>query len=201
MRTIVINHVTLDGVMQGPGRPDEDTRGGFAHGGWAAGTDDPKITGAIGERMSAPGSAMLLGRRSYDDMLAAWNERGGPYGDALNAVPKYVASTDPRAELAWPNTTLLSGDVPAAVAGLRAREGGNLVVMGSGELVRSLLPHGLVDEFMLIVHPLVLGQGARLFEPGGHRVELRLTGADAVDGGYVLATYEPLSAGRTGPGS
>jgi dihydrofolate reductase len=190
MRIVVINHVTLDGVMQGPGRPDEDTRDGFGHGGWAAGAEDPVVTGAIGERMSAPGGGMLLGRRSYEDMLASWNEQGGPYKDALNAATKYVASTDPDATLEWPNSTLLSGDVPAAVGELKEEESGNLVIMGSGELIRSLLPHGLVDEFLLIVHPLILGEGRRLFEHDGTSVELQLADSQAASGGVIVAAYE-----------
>ncbi len=191
MRIVVINHVTLDGVMQSPGRSDEDTRGGFSHGGWAAGVEDPTITGAIGERMSPPGGSMLLGRRSYQDMLAAWNERGGPYKEALNAATKYVASSDPETTLPWPNSTLLSGDVPATVAELKRREGGNVVIMGSGELIRSLLPHALIDEFLLFLHPLILGEGRRLFEHDGVSLALRLTESQATGAGVIAAVYEP----------
>ena len=130
MRVVVVNHVTLDGVMQGPGRPDEDTRDGFRHGGWADGSD-PAIGEAMGKRMG-DGFAWLFGRRSYDDMLSHWNEVGGPFKDGLNNTQKYVASSHPDADLPWPNSTLLSGDVPAAVAALREPPGGNLVIMGSG---------------------------------------------------------------------
>jgi dihydrofolate reductase len=191
MRIVVINHVTLDGVMQGPGRTDEDTRDGFRHGGWAIAAEDPAITAAVGQRMSPPGGAMLLGRRSYEDMLRAWNQRGGSYKDALNAATKYVASHDPQTKLQWPNSTLLHGDVAASVAELKNDGGGNLVIMGSGELIRSLLPHELIDEFLVIVHPLVLGEGRRLFEHDGSGLELELTDSFPTEAGAIVATYEP----------
>jgi dihydrofolate reductase len=197
MRVVVINHVTLDGVMQGPGRPDEDTRGGFTAGGWAAGrSDQGPMVEAVGERMGAPGGAMLLGRRSYEGMLGHWNAQGGPFKEGLNAATKYVASSDPGTALEWPNSTLLHGDVPAAVADLREQPGGNLVVMGSGELIRSLLPHGLVDEFLLMIHPLVLGSGRRLFEPDDHAFELQLVDSLTTPAGVIIATYRsPAHAG------
>jgi dihydrofolate reductase len=193
VRIVVINHVTLDGVMQGPGRPDEDTRDGFVHGGWGAGADDPVVMAAIGQRMGHSGGGMLLGRRSYEDMLGTWNERGGPFKQALNAVTKYVASSNPETKLEWPNSTLLSGDVPAAVAELKQREGGDLVIMGSGELIRSLLPHGLIDEFLLLIHPLVLGSGRRLFEHESQSLQLQLVGNDVAATGVIVATYRPNS--------
>jgi len=191
MRVVVVNHLTLDGVMQAPGHAEEDRRGGFDHGGWATGgADDPKVAAAFGERLGTPGGALLLGRRSYEGMLGGWNERGGPFKDALNAATKYVVSRSPDTHLEWPNSTLLSGDVIAAVRELREREGGNLAIMGSGELVRSLLPHGLVDELLLVIHPLILGEGLRLFEDGEGSVHLRLKSGDAVDGGVIIAAYE-----------
>src|SRR5262245_44547163 len=131
MRVVVINHVTVDGVLQGPGRPDEDTRHGFRQGGWAQkAAADPAIGAALGERMGREFS-WLFGRRSYEELLGHWNEVGGPFKDGLNDRLKYVASTNPGAELRWPNSTLLSGDVPSAIAELREQEGGNLVIMGS----------------------------------------------------------------------
>lgn len=194
MRVIVVNHVTLDGVMQSPGRQDEDTRDGFAHGGWAAGADDEALVAAVGERMS--GAQLLLGRRSYDDMLTSWNSQGGPFKDALNRMHKHVASRNPDAELKWPNSELISGDVPAAVGELRRHEGGNLVVMGSVELIRSaLLPHGLVDEFLLMIHPLVLGEGRRLFDRGDGPVGLRLRASEVTAAGIIIAAYEPSAGG------
>lgn len=191
MRVLVVNHVSLDGVLQGPGHPDEDTRDGFRHGGWAQAGNDPAMGAALGERMGQDFS-WLFGRRSYEGMLSYWNEAGGPFKDGLNGTRKYVASSHPDADLPWPNSTLLHGDVPAAVAALREQPGGNLVIMGSGRLIRSLLPHGLVDELFLMIHPLVLGSGQRLFGPddGVHR--LRLVDATPTATGVLLATYRPL---------
>ena len=156
MRIVVINHLSLDGVMQSPGRPDEDTRGGFRHGGWATGGNDEAMFKAIGERMGKPDGGMLLGRRSYEDMLSTWNAKGGPFKDGLNNARKYIASSSSATKLEWPNSTLVHGDVPAAVAELKKNPGGNLVIMGSGQLIRSLLPHGLIDEYLLMIYPLVL---------------------------------------------
>jgi len=191
MRVVVANHVTLDGVLQGPGRPDEDTRGGFRHGGWAAqGAADPAVGAALGERLGS-GFSWLLGRRSYDDMLGHWNQVGGPFKDGLNQAVKYVASRNPDADLPWPSSVLLSGDVPARVAALREQPGGNLVTMGSGELVRSLLPHGLVDELFLMVHPIVLGSGQRLFGPADQPLSLGLVDVTTTGSGVTLATYRP----------
>lgn len=188
MRVVVINHVSLDGVMQGPGRPDEDTRGGFRHGGWATAEQSPATAEVIGERMG-PDFTWLFGRRSYEDMLGHWNAVGGPFKDGLNGTLKYVASSDPTTELAWPSSTLLSGDVPAEVAALRDRPGGNLVVMGSGRLVRSLLPHGLVDELVLLIHPVVLGSGERLFGSDEQVRAFELASCVPAPGGLLVAAY------------
>jgi dihydrofolate reductase len=191
MRIVVINHLTLDGVMQSPGRPDEDTRGGFSHGGWAIPGNDPTMFQAIGERMAKPDGGMLFGRRSYEDMLTAWNAKGGPFKDGLNNARKYIASSSSETGLEWPNSTLVHGDVPAAVAELKENPGGNLVIMGSGQLIRSLIPHGLIDEYLLMIHPLVLGSGKRLFEHEGHVARLKLIGSTATTTGVILATYQP----------
>ncbi len=130
MRLVVINHLTLDGVMQGPGRTDEDTRGGFGHSGWATsrggevmGHADEAMGRVLGERMGRPDGGLLLGRWSYESMLASWNAQGGPFKDALNNAPKYVASHNPATRLEWPNSTLLSGDISAAVAQLKQKAG------------------------------------------------------------------------------
>ncbi|MHB1519470.1 MAG: dihydrofolate reductase family protein [Acidimicrobiales bacterium] len=114
---------------------------------------------------------------------------GGPYKDALNNAPKYVASRDPATRLEWPNSTLLSGDIPAAVAELKQSAGGDLVVMGSGQLVRSLLPHGLIDEYLLLIYPLILGSGQCLFDHENHPVQLRLVESAATTTGVIIATY------------
>lgn len=191
MRVVVINHLTLDGVMQGPGRPDEDTRDGFAQGGWATPRSDQTMMEAIGERMGKPGGGMLLGHRSYEGMLGAWNAKGGPFKEALNAIPKYVASSSAETELEWPNSTLLHGDVPAQVERLKREPGGDLVTMGSGELIRSLLPHGLIDEYLLMIHPLVLGCGRRLFDREDQTLRLVLLDSTATGTGVILASYRP----------
>lgn len=190
MRVVVVNHVSLDSVVQGPGRPDEDLRGGFSHGGWATGrANDPAIGPAMGARMGQ-GFSWLFGRHSYDNMLAHWNEASGPFKEGLNQTQKYVASSNPDADLPWPNSTLLSGDVPAAVAALREQPGGNLVIMGSGHLIRSLLPHGLIDELFLMIHPLILGSGQRLFGPLDDISQLRLLDCTPTENGVLLATYQ-----------
>jgi dihydrofolate reductase len=191
MRLVVINHITLDGVMQAPGRPDEDTRGGFRHGGWAIPGNDEVMNRALGERMGRPDGGLLLGRRSYEEMLASWNARGGPYKDALNAAPKYVASTSAATRLEWPNSTLVHGDIPAAVADLKQASTGDLVIMGSGQLIRSLLPYGLIDEYLLMIYPLVLGSGQRLFDHHDHPAKLRLLASTPTTTGVIIATYQP----------
>jgi dihydrofolate reductase len=191
MRVLVINHITLDGVMQSPGRPDEDTRGGFHQGGWAIPGNDEVMHKAIGARMGKPGGGLLLGRRSYEEMLASWNTQGGPYKEALNTATKYVASTSSTTALAWPNSTLLHGDIPAAVAELKLGSTGDLVIMGSGQLIRSLLPHGLIDEYLLMIHPLVLGSGQSLFGHEDHLTKLQLLACTPTTAGVILASYQP----------
>lgn len=191
MRVLVVNHLSLDGVLQGPGDPDEDTRNGFHHGGWAQPDNDPAMGAAMGERMGRDFS-WLFGRRSYDNLLSHWNEAGGPFKDGLNQTLKYVASSDPQANLPWPHSTLLTGDVPAAVADLRHKPGGNLVIMGSGQLIRSLLPLGLIDELFLMIHPLVLGSGQRLFGSDEASRRLQLIGSTTTATGVMLTTYQPV---------
>ena len=193
-RIVVMNHVTLDGVMQGPGRADEDTRDGFTQGGWASRsvTPDDATGKTMGERMAAGGglAGWLFGRRTYEDLLATWNAQGGPFKDALNNTPKYVASTTASEPLPWPNSTLLRGDTVDAVRALKAQAGGVLAIMGSGVLIGSLMAADLIDEYLLMIHPLVLGSGRRLF-PAGVHVSLRLTGSVNTAAGVVVATYEP----------
>ncbi|MGH2907859.1 MAG: dihydrofolate reductase family protein [Solirubrobacteraceae bacterium] len=186
---IVMNWVTLDGVMQGPGRSDEDERDGFAHGGWAGPYSDDATVAAVGERIR-PGDAWLFGRRSYEDMLTAWNARGGRFRDALNDTDKYVASSDPEARLQWPNSTLLHGDVPAAVGELKQSSEANLLIMGSGVLIESLMAADLIDEYLLLIAPRVLGGGRRLFASGVH-ASLRLVGCTIASTGALIATYRP----------
>jgi dihydrofolate reductase len=189
-RVVVINHLTLDGVMQAPGRREEDARGGFAHGGWAGPNVDGVVNAAMGARMPRSGG-LLLGRRSYEDMLGYWNTQDSPFKDVLNSAPKYVASRTLREPLPWPNSTLLSGDVAEAVAQLRRQPGKDLNVMGSGELIQTLMRHGLIDEYLLLIHPLVLGEGRRLFADGGPPASLRLVDSTVSTTGVLIATYQP----------
>jgi dihydrofolate reductase len=193
-RIVVMNHVTLDGVMQGPGRADEDTRDGFAQGGWGrrSVTPDDAVGKAMGERMAAGGglAGWLFGRRTYEDLLASWNAQGGPFKDALNNSAKYVASTTLKEPLPWPNSTLLHGDTVDAVRALKAQSGGVLAIMGSGVLIGSLMAANLIDEYLLMIHPLVLGTGRRLF-PWGVHVSLQLTDSVTTATGVLIATYEP----------
>jgi dihydrofolate reductase len=194
VRIVVMNHVTLDGVMQGPGRPDEDTRDGFTLGGWGSRSASPDDAAgkAMGERMAAGGglAGWLFGRWTYQSLLSTWNARGGPFKDALNNSPKYVASATLEEPLPWPNTTLLRGDIAHAVRVLKAQSGGVLAIMGSGVLIGSLMAAGLIDEYLLMIHPLVLGTGRRLF-PEGTQVPLRLTSSATSATGVVIASYEP----------
>lgn len=184
---VVFTNLTLDGVMQAPGRPDEDTRGGFAHGGWAM----PYAAMQEAGDSTAFTGGLLLGRRTYEDFYGYWPEQtGNPFSEALNQMPKYIASRTLQEPLAWQNSTLLQGDAAAAVAQLK--QDTDLLIMGSGELVRSLIPHNLVDEYTLLIHPLVLGSGSRLFPDGGPRVDLQLVEARPTSKGVVIASYRPV---------
>jgi len=196
-KVIVMNSVTLDGVMQAPGRPDEDTRDGFASGGWAIPYADEAMVAKMGERMGAD-RAFLFGRRTYEQLLASWNTRGGPFKDALNNTHKFVASSTPETRLDWPNSTLLHGDVSAAVEELKQSSDTNLVIMGSGVLIGSLMAADLIDEYLLMIAPLVVGTGRRLF-PAGVQTSLRLVESITTRTGVVIATYEPARAGSGGP--
>jgi dihydrofolate reductase len=192
-KLVVLMHLTLDGVMQAPGRPDEDPRDGFHHGGWAAPRGATIDMASLG--MGEIG-ALLFGRRTYEEFFAFWpRQADNPYTGMLNAMQKYVASTTLREPLPWQRSTLLAGDVAGAVAMLKAQVAGNLLIMGSGVLVQSLMRHNLVDRYVLLIHPLVLGAGRRLFEAGGPPAELRLVGATTTASGVLIATYEPATEG------
>lgn len=186
--------VTLDGVMQAPGRPDEDTRGAFRHGGWAVPYMDAMIQGLAGEGSSSIG-AMLFGRRTYEDFHEVWaNATGNPFTEILNATPKYVASRSMSEPLPWQNSILLEGNAVEAVARLRAQDAKDILILGSGDLVRSLLPAGQVDQFILLIHPLVLGSGQRLFDEGTANAELTLRDTRTSTTGVIIATYDVASA-------
>jgi len=189
MATItVFESITLDGVMQAPGRADEDTRGGFSHGGWAVPFQDEVAMRFAAEGMSEAG-AMLFGHRSYDDLLGFWTTTPdpNPFTDVLVQSPKYVVSRRHDTELAHPNSTVLAGDAADTVAELKRQFDRPLTVLGSGELARSLFAAGLVDELVLLVHPLVLGTGTTLF--GGAPVELELRRSIPTTTGVLIAHY------------
>ena len=190
-KVVAFTSLTLDGVMQAPGRPDEDRRGGFEHGGWATPYADSVLGSVAGESMAYTG-ALLFGRRTYEDFYAVWpNRTDNPFTAVLNNTQKYVASTTVSEPLPWSNSTLLGGDAAEAVARLKQESGKDFVVLGSGELVQSLIRHHLVDEYVLLIHPLVLGSGCRLFTDGGTFAALRLVKTRTTTTGVVIATYQP----------
>jgi len=196
-RIVVFTNLTLDGVMQAPGRHDEDLRGGFQHGGWAA--PYAAMSSVAGESMSNTGP-LLMGRRTYEDFYAYWpNQTGNPFTEVLNNAQKYVASTTLQEPLAWSNATLLKGNVPEAVAELKAQPGKDFLVMGSGTLVQTLMNHNLVDLYVLLVHPLVLGTGRRLFTDVGAPAALRLVDTQTTPTGVVIATYQPAEPAEGKP--
>jgi len=189
--------LTLDGVMQAPGRPDEDRRGGFEYGGWAVPYADPVLARVAAQSMGATGS-ILLGRRTYQDFYSYWpHQTDNPFTAVLDNAQKYVASKTLEEPLPWINSTLLKGDVPEAVAELRARSDKDVVVLGSGELVRTLMRHGLVDEYVLLIHPLVLGSGRRLFTDDGPPAAMHLVDSTTTTTGVVVGTYRPAEPAAT----
>ncbi len=187
-KVVVFTNLTLDGVMQAPGRPDEDRRGGFEHGGWAT----PYATMEAAEESMSNTGALLLGRRTYEDFYTVWpNRTDNPFTAVLNNTQKYVASTTLEEPLSWINSTLLKGDASEAVARLKQEPGKDLVVLGSGELVQSLMRRNLVDKYVLLIHPLVLGSGRHLFTDGGAFAALRFVDIKTTTTGVVIATYQP----------
>jgi len=191
---VVFLSLTLDGVMQAPGRPDEDTRGGFKYGGWAAPYSEPSIGKTVGESMATTGG-ILLGRRTYQDFYAYWPHRtDNPFTDVLNNTQKYVASMTLKEPLPWMNSTLLLGDVPRAVADLKMQLEKDVVILGSGELVRSLMKENLIDRYMLLIHPIVLGSGKRLFPADETIATLQLVNTETTGKGVIIAVYEPVKS-------
>lgn len=185
---VVFTNLTLDGVMQAPARPDEDRRGGFEHGGWAAPYAAMQDAGGtMGET-----GAMLFGRRTYEDFYSVWpNRKDNPFTPVLNKMQKYVASTTLHEPLPWMNSTLLIGDIAEAVGRLRKAPGKDILIFGSGVLVQSLMQRNLVDRYVLMIHPLVLGSGRRLFTDGGVLATLQLVASRTTAKGVVIATYQP----------
>ena len=191
-KIVVFMNLTLDGVMQAPGRPDEDRRGGFEYGGWATPYADPGIGKAAGESIATTG-ALLFGRRTYEDFYSVWpNRTDNPFTAVLNNTQKYVASTTLKEPLPWMNSTLLKGDAAEAVARLKEQPGKDIVILGSGELVRSLIRRNLIDEYILLIHPLILGSGHRLFADDGVFAALRLVSIQTSTTGVAITTYRPV---------
>jgi dihydrofolate reductase len=192
MRKIVATiSLTLDGVMQAPGRPDEDRRGGFEQGGWAGPYHDPVMMKTMGEGMSqAPD--LLFGRRTYEDFFAVWpGRKDNPFTAVLDNSLKYVASRTLQEPLPWQNSTLLKGDAAETVARLKKQPGKDIAVLGSGDLLQTLMRHRLVDEYVLLIHPLLLGTGRRLFNNDASRTPLRLVKSVPTTTGVVIAFYQP----------
>ena len=192
MRSIqAVELLTLDGVMQAPGGRDEDRRGGFDHGGWATPYNDQIMGKEMAKGMGD--TELLFGRLTYEILRAAWADRTdpNPFTQVLNETPKYVASTTLTEPLPWVNSVLLDGDAADAVRELKTGPGKDLVILGSGELVRGLMAAGLIDTYLLLIHPLVLGSGRRLFDDGSALARLRLEDTITTTTGVVIATYKP----------
>lgn len=191
MRKItVFNSLTLDGVMQAPGHPDEDRRGGFEHGGWAVPYADDVMLEFAAKGMQSE-HALLFGRRTYEQFHSYWpHQTENPYTEVLDKTDKYVASKTLAEPLPWQNSILLRGEAAITVARLKDDPGPEILILGSGELVRSLMTRGLIDEFMLSIHPLVLGSGQRLFSEE-HRLALQLVDTVSTTTGVIIATYRP----------
>ncbi|UQI47080.1 dihydrofolate reductase family protein [Streptomyces sp. HU2014] len=192
MRVVVSEFMSLDGVVQAPGGPGEDTDGGFAHGGWSHPFFDPEVVGGAFDDALSRAGALLFGRRTWQTMAAAWPERAGdPFADRMNALPKYVVSrTLSDAELTWDHTTRVPGDEAVArIRGLRADAGADLLVMGSAMLVRTLLVEGLVDELRLMVMPVLLGGGKSVFPGDGGLRGLELVSVVTSGAGVNVCRY------------
>jgi dihydrofolate reductase len=195
MRRLVVNEfMSLDGVAQAPGGDGEDTSGGFAHGGWHMRymEDEPTQRWVLESIVEAGG--FLLGRRTYEIFAAYWpnaSEEEQVVAEPLNTKPKYVASTTLTEPLAWQNSRLLEGEITSAVAALKQVDGGDLHVIGSTQLVQDLIEHGLVDELRLMLDPVLLGGGKRIFRDDGSLQQLRLVDGQVTSMGAFLATYAP----------
>ena len=195
-KVIVLEFITLDGVIQAPGGQTEDPSGGFQYGGWQAPYADPVISEAMAEQIKPPFD-LLLGRKTYDIFAAYWPHHED-FWTGVNAARKYVASRNPAYQPSWNNSVLLTGDVAGEVRKLKDESGPDLKVYGSGELVQTLLRHDLVDELWLKIYPITLGAGKRLFADGAIPAAFRLTGGQITPGGIIVATYERAGEVQTG---
>ncbi|GAA4909279.1 dihydrofolate reductase family protein [Streptomonospora salina] len=196
MRIVLSDFMSLDGVVQAPGGPDEDTDGGFTHGGWTMRFFDEAMGGFVDEAMETT-RGLLFGRRTWRVMADAWPARAGadPFADRMNALPKHVASrTLTAADMEWNSTLLPVGDVFGAVQRLRAEGEGDLQVMGSSDFARQLVARGLVDEYRLMIEPVLLGGGKRLFPDDGRSHPLRLVSSSTTAAGVLLCVYRPETA-------
>ncbi|MCX5177655.1 dihydrofolate reductase family protein [Streptomyces virginiae] len=196
MRIVITEFISLDGVVQAPGGQGEDDDGGFAHGGWSHPFFDPKVVGGSFTEAMENAEALLFGRRTWQTMAAAWPDRAGdPFADRMNSVPKYVVSqTLGEGDLTWNNTTRIAGDKAVArLRELRETEGGDLVVMGSPTLVRTLLSEGLVDELRLMVMPVLLGGGKSIFPTDGGLRTLELVSTAISPARVHVCTYRPIA--------
>jgi len=197
MRIVLSDFISLDGIVQAPGGAEEDTDGGFAHGGWSMPYFDPEAMGPVLNEVMADTDALLFGRRTWAAMAQAWPERGGdPFADRMNAMPKYVASrTLTQDDLGWTNSTLLPpDDLVGTLEGMKAQDGGNLLVMGSPTLAHTLIAAGLVDEYCLMIEPILLGGGKRLFPDDGQARPLELLSTTPSTTGVHIARYRAATA-------
>src|SRR3954454_13767861 len=195
MRITVWNYVTLDGVMQGPASAEEDTRDGFTQGGWAPPYMDEVMGAEAGKGLAAgSGGAMLFGRRTLEHTEDGWRNgpADSPFTKVMNERQKYVVSRSMDEERDWQNWALLRGEAVETIGKLREESDGSAVILGSGELIQSLLPHGLIDSILLAIFPLTLGSGRRMFPDGGVGAKFRLTDVTPTTTGVILATYLPV---------
>jgi dihydrofolate reductase len=190
-KLMVVNYLTLDGVMQGPGHLDEDRSGGFEHGGWVTQYLDEEWGRLAAEGIAAT-DALLFGRKTYEKMAAYWPHQSDddPIAATMNHFTKYVASKT-LDEVPWRNSMLIKGDVVDEIAQLKEQPGKNIAILGSGDLLQTMMRHNLVDEYQLLVCPLVLGDGKRLFRDGGPKTSLKLLDSRTLSSGAVILTYRP----------
>ncbi len=198
MRIVISEFISLDGVVQAPGGAEEDTDGGFAHGGWTHPFFDPEVVGGTFADALGKAEALLFGRRTWQTMAAAWPERAGdPFADQMNAIPKHVVtSTLGPDELTWHNTTRIPGaEAVTRIRELHRADGGDLLVMGSPTLARTLLSEGLVDELRLMIMPILLGGGKSIFPEDGTLHTLELISTTTSKAGVNVCTYHPANRG------
>ncbi|NJQ00850.1 dihydrofolate reductase family protein [Streptomyces zingiberis] len=195
MRMVVSEFISLDGVVQAPGGPEEDTEGGFAHGGWTHPFFEPEVLGGYVDEGLSGAEGLLFGRRTWSTMADAWPERSGdPFSDRMNEIRKYVVSgTLGEGDLRWNSEHIPGDQAVARIRELRAADGGHLLVMGSATLVRTLLAEGLVDELRLMVMPVLLGGGKSIFPAGGGLRALELVSSATTPTGVQLCTYRPAA--------